>query len=426
MTTRFDPAADFRRRLMLMFVAAATLFVAAPRASAGPRGYVDPQILKSEPAVLLEHMATEASKLPREIGLWKDVSETDNDLNVRFQDGNYRIIAFADAVLKDPRSQPEELQAALDAKFETLLRLWVYFGSKNLDSPQFPFDQHPGGAFYDELAKSNRPFLARAAVVQRLCSQSVAIQAMVAKSKDMFGDREISEGIAAELTKCARVAKETGDMSEKHFSLTMSVLQFYEFMGVEFESQGRGELLERTVSIYRTLRDEGVDAENPLVRKSAEAPELGARIRGLSLPGRRLEFSGKTRSGETFDFANLRGKVVLLHLFRDDDQAAARLRGFTAFANRLRPVGVEVVGVYLGKDVEALDKLLAEANVDWPIIFDAERAAEKKSQPFEEKYLVFWLPRNVLVAADGTVITLHAEGERLEQLLTAALTARTR
>jgi hypothetical protein len=423
MTTHFSLAADFPRRAMIWFVAASTLLVAATRASAGPQGYVDPQILKSEPAVLLKHLAVEAAKIPKEIGLWKNVIETDNDLNVRYQDTNYRVITFADAVLKDPRSQPEELQIALDAKLETLVRLWVYFGSKNLDSPQFFFDQHPGGPFYEELAKSERPFLARATAIQRLCAESVRIQATIANSKDLFGDREIPEAIAAELAKCGLVAKGAGDMSEKQFSLTMALLQFYEFTGAMYESKGRRDLLDQTVSIYRTLRDEGAAADNPSVRKLADDPELAARIRGLSLLGKRLEFGGNTRSGESFDFSKLRGKVVLLHLFRDDDQAATRLGGLKAL-ERLRPHGLELVGVYLGIDADKLDKLLAETNVDWPVIFDAERAAAKKPQPFEEKYRLSRLPLNVLMAADGTVITFNAEGERLEKLLTAALAAR--
>ena len=159
------------------------------------------------------------------------------------------------------------------------------------------------------------------------------------------------------------------------------------------------------------------------MRDLARAAALAARIRGLSLRGQKLQLSGPTTDGERIDLQELRGRLVIVVFFRDTPDAGETLRGAQDVAQRFGDRGVKLVGVFLGSSEAALETALDGIRVTFPIVFDAERAADKQPQRSEVEYELTWAPYTMLVDGSGKVLALHTQTARLGEIIRLLLEA---
>lgn len=153
-------------------------------------------------------------------------------------------------------------------------------------------------------------------------------------------------------------------------------------------------------------------SENPQIRGQGE--RLAFTLRRLGLQGRPLALAGRLADGTEFDAAALTGKVVLVGFWSTGSEPCrAAIAAVQEHYERYRGQGLEVVGVSLDADQEAVPAFVAEQKLPWPMILDGR----DPQTSLADKYGVEVMPTVFLVGRDGTVLSLRAKGEPLAALL---------
>ena len=141
--------------------------------------------------------------------------------------------------------------------------------------------------------------------------------------------------------------------------------------------------------------------------------------RRLRLPGNTLEITGKTIDGKEFDWAEYRGKVVLVDFWATwCGPCRAELPNVKKYYELYHDDGFEVVGISLDRTRQALESFLEKENLPWVTLYDEEASG---THPLATYYGVLGIPTVLLVDKEGKVVSLRARGDELgrclEQLL---------
>ena len=198
------------------------------------------------------------------------------------------------------------------------------------------------------------------------------------------------------------------------------------------ESPDDASLLQTATSLARRLeRMPGGDAPArlaletclPFLEKStdprlqAAAVAAAGTLRRLSLPGRPIEIEGTLLDGRRFDPASLAGKVVLVDFWATwCGPCVAEIPHVLALHEKYHDRGFTVVGVSLDEDLDALEAFVAERELPWPILVDAQTPNGGTSL-LATRYGISGIPTMILVGRDGNVISIEARGRRLEALV---------
>ena len=140
--------------------------------------------------------------------------------------------------------------------------------------------------------------------------------------------------------------------------------------------------------------------------------------RRLDLVGKPLELEGKLLDGSTLNWADYRGKVVLVDFFASwcgpcRAEVPNVLKNYQAYHAK----GFEVIGVNLDVDPRAAERYIQETGADFPTIFSDDPNAKGWETPMAVKYGINAIPRVMLVGKDGKVISTSARGAMLAEML---------
>ncbi|MDR1478627.1 MAG: TlpA family protein disulfide reductase [Planctomycetaceae bacterium] len=147
------------------------------------------------------------------------------------------------------------------------------------------------------------------------------------------------------------------------------------------------------------------------------------------LPGNTMKLKGTDINGNTFDIADLKGKVVLVEFW--GTWCVACVKDFPMLAGyyeNFKKSGFEIVGVNTGtkNDNEAYVKnfvknttFAEDKKITWQIVLDGLKPSIKDR--VTTYYGIDVLPQSVLIGMDGKVITLNPPKDTLREQIQKAL-----
>lgn len=142
------------------------------------------------------------------------------------------------------------------------------------------------------------------------------------------------------------------------------------------------------------------------------SPKVVARV----LPGSKApDFSVKTIDGQTWNYADHRGKPLVL-IFWGTYSNTDRLKPFGQFVQKWgKDPGLSILGCFSAENPDEARKLIAEYKLDFPQTDDLSLMSKFGSS---------W-PEAVVVSADGVILKKHLHDKVLEKYVKQALAAAT-
>jgi thiol-disulfide isomerase/thioredoxin len=136
--------------------------------------------------------------------------------------------------------------------------------------------------------------------------------------------------------------------------------------------------------------------------------------RRLELPGHAIEITGTKIDGTPFDWSNYRGQVVLVDFWATwCSPCLSELPNLKRNYERYHDKGFEVVGISLDDNRRRLENFIADEQLPWTTLFEAGGW----ETPLAIYYGISSIPRAILVDRDGTVISIQARGNELDERL---------
>ena len=161
-----------------------------------------------------------------------------------------------------------------------------------------------------------------------------------------------------------------------------------------------------------TIYQEVATDEDPEISRAAQTG-----LEMLAMRSKPLELSFTALDGSKIDLAKLRGKVVLVDFWATwcppcVEEVPELVKTYEKFHEQ----GLEIVGISLDKDKDALEKFLKENKMTWPQYFDGGGWENKIAQRFK----IQSVPTMWLLGRDGKLFDPAPRG-RLEKAIEAAL-----
>ncbi len=163
--------------------------------------------------------------------------------------------------------------------------------------------------------------------------------------------------------------------------------------------------------VYRQLGK--VFSESTDERLAEFGKKLAGVVRRLSLLGQKMQLEGKLLSGESFDFAKYKGKVVLVNFWATwCGPCLAELPNLKKDYETYHDKGFDIIGFSCDFRREALETFLQENEIPWAIVY-----GDNGPSPTVDYYGILGIPTMILVGKDGKVIEVNASGKVLGQQL---------
>ena len=174
------------------------------------------------------------------------------------------------------------------------------------------------------------------------------------------------------------------------------------------EYYGRFELCRETCDAITKIFGQHPDEQLRAAAKQ-QTEDVLAR---LGLIGKPINMDGLVLAdGKPFDWKQYRGKVVMIEFWLSHAQAWQRqLPDFQKIYQEYHSKGFEIVGINLDQDRSAAETFLFRTKLPWPVTYSAEPGANAVAMACR----VSSIPFSLLVGADGKVVDLYTNPDRLK------------
>lgn len=133
-----------------------------------------------------------------------------------------------------------------------------------------------------------------------------------------------------------------------------------------------------------------------------------------------IEFTGKAIDGSEVDFAKLRGKVVMVLFWSTTNEASVtELKRLKEIYTTYKKSGFELVAVSQDAETarEAVAKVVKEAKITWPVLFDGQGNKGGLSEMLNARSL----PASAIFRQNGKLVVTGARGGAVESEIKKAL-----
>lgn len=142
---------------------------------------------------------------------------------------------------------------------------------------------------------------------------------------------------------------------------------------------------------------------------------LRAAVRRLNLLGNKFDLEARAIDGTPIKIQDHAGKFVIIDFFATwCEPCLSEIPRLAKHYEKYREKGLDVIGISLDGDADALQEFLDREQLPWPIIHDN---AEEVEQRIQMKFGVSSLPTVLLLNKEGTVVSLEARGGELDRLM---------
>jgi thiol-disulfide isomerase/thioredoxin len=173
---------------------------------------------------------------------------------------------------------------------------------------------------------------------------------------------------------------------------------------------------EHAGEVLAELGDALAGNANPATAKIGR--KMQGAVRRLNLLGQPLEVSGTLMDGAKFDWAQYRGRVVLVDFWATwCGPCIGELPNVKKCYEQYHDRGFDVVGISLDQDRGKLEKFLEKEQTAWPTIHDGAW----EDNAVATYYGVVGIPTVILVDREGKVVSTRARGDELRKQLESLL-----
>lgn len=181
-----------------------------------------------------------------------------------------------------------------------------------------------------------------------------------------------------------------------------------------------GKFTPQMLAAMRAQSQKNADVKIAAIQKKNAA--VGARV--IATRANRVRppaFNVADTRGQTVSLDQYRGKVLVLDFWATwCPPCVAEAPELVQLYNRYRAQGMDIVGVSLDSDAQALENFTRDYKMPWRQIF----GGKNWDSDLAKLYKIRSVPCPVVIARDGTVFAFNVRGAQLERAVVAALAER--
>jgi len=297
-----------------------------------------------------------------------------------FSDG---VLQACDRLIELTEGEGRFYEVAVLEKLRTLHSL-ASFGDEQADAALQAFVTTLEGTDREKVAAEVAFLTIERRVIEVADSEEAKVDDLLAELKGFYAEQALEE---------------------KHLRMASSTVKAIN--KIEDDEQ-REKLFQEFGKLFAASKNKELSKYGKQIGKSEGAAS--------DLVGKPLELEGITAAGIPLDWASYRGKPVIVDFWATWCGPCRREMPTLQKTYELhKDAGLEVVGISLDQDQEALAEYLAEQNIVWSTVVGEE------AQSLASKYGVRGIPTMMLVDSEGNITAVAHNVEGLRTKLTELL-----